>query len=130
MTDKGKRSILQRWAGRVRKETYAVYLAARDERTPWYAKAIAIVVVGYALSPIDLVPDFIPVLGYLDDLVIVPAGLAIAVRLIPSQVMEECRARASQKMDARANWKAAAVVVVIWLALAALAVFLLVRALR
>ncbi len=72
-------------------ETYALYLAARDPRTPWVARGLVLLVVAYALSPIDLIPDFIPVLGYLDDLLIVPAGIALALRLIPHEVMENAR---------------------------------------
>jgi uncharacterized membrane protein YkvA (DUF1232 family) len=74
---------------------HAIYLAARDPRTPWYAKALAVAVAGYALSPLDLIPDFVPVLGYLDDLLIVPLGIVAVVRLIPPQVMAESRAAAA-----------------------------------
>jgi uncharacterized membrane protein YkvA (DUF1232 family) len=81
------------WARATRRDVKALALAARDPRVPWYAKAIAIAVVAYALSPIDLIPDFIPVLGYLDDVVIVPVGIVLAVRCIPSSVMNEFRQR-------------------------------------
>ena len=81
-------------ARRLKVEVHALYLAARDPRVPWYAKALAAAVAAYALSPIDLIPDFIPVLGWLDDLVIVPAGVLAVRALVPAQVMEECRARA------------------------------------
>jgi uncharacterized membrane protein YkvA (DUF1232 family) len=77
-------------------ETTAIYLAARDPRTPWYAKVIAMGTVAYALSPLDLIPDFVPVLGYLDDLFIVPGGIALALKLIPPRVMEEAREKARQ----------------------------------
>lgn len=77
-------------------ETFAVYLAARDPRTPWYAKVIAIATAAYALNPIDLIPDFVPVLGYIDDLFIVPAGIMLALKLIPPSVMEEARKKAWQ----------------------------------
>jgi uncharacterized membrane protein YkvA (DUF1232 family) len=90
------------WKGRVRqlkRETYALYLAARDPRTPWYAKALAICVVGYAISPIDLIPDFIPIVGYLDDLLLVPLGIAITLRLVPSHVLAESRERAQDALD-------------------------------
>jgi uncharacterized membrane protein YkvA (DUF1232 family) len=80
---------LKRWAGRLKSETYALYLAYRHPGVRWYAKLFAACVVAYALSPIDLIPDFIPVLGYLYDLIIVPLGIAIAVRMIPAGVMEE-----------------------------------------
>ena len=77
----------------LKREVQALILAARDPRTPWYAKWLVAGVVAYALSPIDLIPDFIPVLGLLDDLIIVPLGIVIAIRLIPAQVLAECRAR-------------------------------------
>lgn len=82
---------LKDWAAALKRQTRVVYLAYRDPRTPWYAKAVATSVVAYALSPIDLIPDFIPVIGYLDDLLLVPAGLALAMRLIPDEVLEEAR---------------------------------------
>jgi uncharacterized membrane protein YkvA (DUF1232 family) len=75
----------------LKSETQALYHAARDPRTPWYAKVFAILIIGYALSPIDLIPDFIPVLGYLDDLIIVPAGIVLLIRIIPTGVIQECR---------------------------------------
>ncbi|GAB4576498.1 MAG: YkvA family protein [Roseibium sp.] len=112
---------LKRWAQGVRRDAIALYLAVRDPRTPWYAKAIAAVVVAYALSPIDLVPDFIPILGYLDDILIVPAGLWIAIRLVPAHVIHECRARAAQ-LAQKPNGRAAAVAIVaIWITVAVLA---------
>jgi len=73
-----------------------LYLAAGDRRTPWYAKALALCTAAYALSPVDLIPDFVPVLGYLDDLIIVPAGIALTIRLIPAEVLEEAREKAKQ----------------------------------
>ena len=79
----------------LKSEAYAIYFAARDPRTPWYAKALILFVVAYSFSPIDLIPDFIPVLGYLDDLVITPGGIWLAIRVIPSEVMVEARARAA-----------------------------------
>jgi len=103
-------------------ETFALYLAARDSRTPWYAKLLVAGIVAYALSPIDLIPDFVPVLGYLDDLILIPIGIALAIKLVPPQVLAECRARAQETIQ---NGKpvsrvAGAVIVVIWLVLAAL----------
>ena len=85
----------QQRARQLKRETYALYLAYRDPRVPWYAKVLAVCVVAYAFSPIDLIPDFIPVLGYLDDLVFVPLGISLALRLIPPEVMAECRACAA-----------------------------------
>jgi uncharacterized membrane protein YkvA (DUF1232 family) len=110
-------------------ETYALYLAYRDPRVPWYAKALAICVLSYALSPIDLIPDFIPVLGYLDDLVLIPLGIALALRLIPPAVMAECREQArAELVDGNSVGRAAAAVIVaIWLGLTALIVLLIVR---
>ena len=85
---------LKEWARTMKRDVIALWLAARDPRVPWYAKAISICIAAYALSPIDLIPDFIPVLGYLDDLLIVPLGIMAAVRLIPVSVMADLRFRA------------------------------------
>lgn len=85
------------WARTIKRDVVALWLAARDRRVPWYAKAAAGAVAAYALSPIDLIPDFIPVLGYLDDLVIVPLGIVFAVRLIPSDLMAELRKQAAER---------------------------------
>ena len=117
--------MLQDFKNRVRqlkRETHALYLAARDPRTPWYAKLFVAGVVAYAFSPIDLIPDFIPVLGYLDDLILIPLGIAVAIKLIPPEVLSECRARAA---EAAASGKpvsrvAAAVIIGIWVLLALL----------
>ena len=113
-------------------EVYAVYLAYRDPRVPWYARLFAACVVGYAFSPIDLIPDFIPVLGYLDDLLIVPLGIWLALKMIPLPVMAECRARSQEVMTAGkpVNWAAAAVIVILWLVMAGLAIFLFLRFFR
>lgn len=102
---------------RLKSETYALYLAARDPRVPWYAKAMILFVVAHTLSPIDLIPDFIPVLGYLDDLIIAPLGIAIAIKLIPSEVLSECRQQAQQMFaeDQPPNKWAAVVILTIWL---------------
>lgn len=117
---------VQSWkqrAARWQAETYALYLAYRDPRVPWYVRALAAVVVGYAFSPIDLIPDFIPVLGYLDDLVLIPLGVALVLRLIPPEVMAECRVRAAEALAASRPMSraAAAVIVAIWVGLIALA---------
>jgi uncharacterized membrane protein YkvA (DUF1232 family) len=106
---------LKRWARSIRRDVHAVYLAARDPRTPWYAQALAVCVAGYALSPIDLIPDFIPVLGYLDDAVIVPLGLLAVVKLIPTEVMTESRAAAALA-ERPVSRTAAAVIALIWIA--------------
>jgi uncharacterized membrane protein YkvA (DUF1232 family) len=108
----------------VKRDTYAIALAARDPRVPWYAKALAACVAGYALSPIDLIPDFIPVLGYLDDLVIVPLGILAVTRMIPPAVLAEHRAAATAAAQRPASRIAAAVIVAIWLATTGLAAWL------
>ena len=128
-------TAIERWKQRARQlklETYAIYLAYKDPRTPWYARIFAACVVGYAFSPIDLIPDPIPVLGYLDDLVLVPLGVALALRMIPQTVLAECRekARTAIGQGKPTNWAAAAVIIAIWLLLAALAVMVLARAIR
>jgi uncharacterized membrane protein YkvA (DUF1232 family) len=115
---------LKRWAQRFRVEVYALYLAYKNPRVPWYARAFAAVVVAYAFSPIDLIPDPIPVLGYLDDLVIIPLGVALAIKMIPPQVLAECRDEARGAKDRPVSRVAAVAVVAIWIALAALAVWL------
>jgi uncharacterized membrane protein YkvA (DUF1232 family) len=110
---------LKEWARSLERDVHAVYLAARDPRTPWYAKALAVCVAGYALSPIDLIPDFVPVLGYLDDVVIVPLGILAMVKLIPPGVMAESRA-AALAAEKPAGRTAAVVIVLIWAASIAL----------
>ena len=114
-------AALKQHARRLKAETYALYLASRHPDTPWYAKLIAGATVAYAFSPIDLILDFVPVLGYLDDLIIVPLGAALAIRLIPPEVMVECRAQAAEEFKGGkpVNRTAAAVIVLIWIALAA-----------
>ncbi len=109
-------------AKRLKSQIHSLYLAARDPRTPWYAKALAAFIIGYALSPIDLIPDFIPVIGYLDDLIIVPAGITLLIRIMPKEVLVECRAKAqSQPVSFRKNWLAGMIIVLIWLFLIYLA---------
>lgn len=99
----------------------ALALAARDPRVPWYARAAALVVLAYAFSPIDLIPDPIPLLGHLDDLILIPLGIAVAVRLIPPAVLADCRAKAAASSAARRGWAGAAIVVIAWLLLLGLA---------
>lgn len=103
-------------AGALKQEIFALYLAARDPRMPWYAKAGAALIVGYALSPIDLIPDFIPILGYIDDLLLLPLGIWLVMKMIPREVMMECRAKAAagEKTLPR-NRRIAAAIVVLWL---------------
>lgn len=101
-TQTRKRTQLQQWARTMSRDVHALYLAAGDPRVPWYAKVLAIAVAAYALSPIDLIPDFIPIIGYLDDLVIVPAGIVLAVKLIPPELMTEFRSAAASGDGERA----------------------------
>ena len=108
----------------LKSSTFALYLAARDPRTPWYARALALAVVAYAFSPIDLIPDPVPVLGYLDDLIIVPAGIALTLRLIPPAVLADARARAAEGGGRPLGRAGAAFIVALWLALAAAALWL------
>ena len=127
--------MIETWKQRARRlkaETYAIYLAYRDPRVPWYARLFVACVVGYAFSPIDLVPDFIPILGYLDDLILVPVGIALALKMIPPAVMAECREKAQGVMaqGKPVNRTAAAVIIAIWLLLAAWTAVLVVRALN
>ena len=105
---------LKDWARAIKRDVRALYSALRDPRVPWYAKALGIVIVGYALSPIDLIPDFIPVLGYLDDVILVPLGVLIVVRMIPPDVMAEHRALALAAQDRPVSRVAAWVIIVIW----------------
>lgn len=123
---------LETWLRRARAlktEVFAIYLACKDPRVPWQAKLFAACVVGYVFSPIDLIPDPIPVLGHLDDLVLIPLGIALAVRMIPGPVLAECRARAQAAASQRApaNWVAAGAIVALWLVLAGAAIVWLAR---
>lgn len=108
-------------AKKLKKEVLALYLACKRKDIPWYTKIIPVLVVSYALSPIDLVPDFIPILGYLDDLVIVPLGISLAIKLIPKDILDECRMQAEEdfKSGKPKNLLAAAVIVLLWFLLAA-----------
>lgn len=112
----GFASRLREWARRIKRDVTALYLAATDQRVPWYAKAAAMAVAAYALSPIDLIPDFVPVLGYLDDIVIVPLGILLAVKLMPSELMAEFRETASRIGGQRpvSRW-GAVLIVALWL---------------
>jgi uncharacterized membrane protein YkvA (DUF1232 family) len=110
----------KQWARLIKRDVLALWIAARDPRVPWYAKALAMAVAAYALSPIDLIPDFVPLLGYLDDVVIVPLGILAVVALIPPALMAEFRERATALAQRPHSTAAAVVVVVIWIAAAAL----------
>ena len=111
---------LRDWAKRIKRDVVALWIAARDPRTPWYAKAAAALVAAYALSPIDLIPDFIPVLGYLDDIILLPLGILLVVALIPRPLMAEFRAEASRREDEPTSRAGAVMVVALWIAAAAL----------
>jgi uncharacterized membrane protein YkvA (DUF1232 family) len=124
------RRVWRAWVAALRDETYALWLASRDPRTPWYGKLLVAAVVAYALSPIDLIPDFIPVLGQLDDLVLVPVGIALAIRLVPPRVMEEGRAEASRRFAAggpRGGVAGIVLVAAVWLAAAGVAALAIAR---
>ena len=123
---------IETWKARARRlkaEVFALYLAYRDPRVPWYARLFALCVVGYAFSPIDLIPDPIPVLGYLDDLILIPLGIALAIRMIPRDVLDECRekARTLEAEGKLTNRVAGVVVIAVWLLLAGTAVILTMR---
>jgi uncharacterized membrane protein YkvA (DUF1232 family) len=120
-------TTLREWARSIRRDVHALYLASRDPRVPWPAKAVAVCVAAYALSPIDLIPDFVPVFGYLDDVIIVPLGIMLAVRLIPAPLMAEHRAAAALAETRRASRAGAAAIVAIWTAAILLAVWLIWR---
>jgi len=116
-------------AKQLKVETYALYLAYRDPRVPWYARVFAGCVVGYAFSPIDLIPDFIPIIGYLDDLILVPLGIKVALSMIPEIVMIESREKAQEiiRQGKPVNRVAAIIIISIWILLAASAIALLIR---
>ena len=115
--------LLKKWAQDMKRDILALYLAARDPRVPWYAKALAALVAAYALSPVDVIPDFIPVLGYLDDMIILPLGIATVVRLIPGEVMADLRLKAEERILTRPRSRVGALVVVLlWVVVAALLV--------
>ncbi len=113
------------WARRIKRDGVTLWFAGQHPRTPWYAKALGWLVVAYALSPIDLVPDFIPVLGYLDEVLLLPGLIWLAIRLLPPEVLAECRSQADAWMQARQakprSWLGAVLVVAVWLVLGAAA---------
>lgn len=107
-------SRMKLWARRLTRDGHAIYLASRDPRVPWYVKVLAIAVAVYALSPIDLIPDFIPILGYLDDLIILPFGIWLVVSLIPDEIMAECRVRASDAAQRPTSRAGMVAIVLLW----------------
>ena len=120
---------LKDWARRMKTDTLALYLASRDPRVPWHAKAMAMATAAYAFSPIDLIPDFIPVLGYVDELFVLPLMIYLTVQLVPSDLMTELREEAASRIDSGRprSTTGAAVIVLIWLSITSLAVYWLVR---
>ena len=103
-------------AKRLNTEVYALCLAMKDQRVPWHAKLLMALIIGYAISPIDIIPDFIPVIGQIDDLIIVPAGIALVIKMIPKSVMEEYRQKATaEPVNTRTKWVVAAIIVSIWI---------------
>jgi uncharacterized membrane protein YkvA (DUF1232 family) len=117
---------IKEWARGLKKNLNVLYKAYMHKSTPWYAKVLIVVVIAYAVSPIDLIPDFIPVLGYLDDLLLIPAGIALSFRLIPPDIIKECRESQEGNIDMKARGKYGAVaIILIW----ALAIYLVARAL-
>ncbi len=125
-----QKKLLTNWkkkASQLKYEIGALYWAYRDTRTPWYARVFMAIVIGYALSPIDLIPDFIPILGYLDDLIIVPTGIFLAIKMIPEGVFNECREKAKkERIDSKTKWIVAGIIILIWL----LIIFLIIRFIR
>jgi uncharacterized membrane protein YkvA (DUF1232 family) len=110
-----KIGTLKIWANTLKKNTYALYLASRDARVPILAKVIIGLVVAYVLSPLDLIPDFIPLIGYLDDLILLPLGIWLSIRLIPQEVWHECQALAAEQIsELPRNRRAAIVIVLVW----------------
>ncbi len=116
----GPMSRIKNWARALRRDAHAIFLASRDPRVPWAVKLLALAIAGYALSPIDLIPDFIPVLGYLDDLIIVPLGIWLVIALIPEEVMREYRAKANAAVQRPVSKAAAIVIVALWISGAAM----------
>jgi uncharacterized membrane protein YkvA (DUF1232 family) len=120
------RGVVARWRGRAReikRDTLALYLACRRRDTPWYAKLVGVAVVAYALSPLDLIPDFVPLLGYLDDLILLPIGIFLTVKLIPAPILAECRIEAQAMSERPTNRAAAAMILAVW----AVAAFVVIR---
>jgi uncharacterized membrane protein YkvA (DUF1232 family) len=114
-------SRIAAWARAIKTDAHAVYLAARDPRVPWFAKILAIAVAAYALSPIDLIPDVVPILGYLDDLIIVPLGIWLVVALVPNEVTAEYRIKAREAAGRPTSTAGMIAIIVLWLASALLA---------
>jgi uncharacterized membrane protein YkvA (DUF1232 family) len=125
-------SIWKQWARKLKLESFTLYYAYKNPRTPWYAKLWGAIVVAYAFSPIDLIPDFIPIIGYLDDLVLIPLGMAVAVKLIPKDNLAECRQLARERADSKRpfNWIAGGIIIAIWAAVLTFLIYQVVRAFK
>ncbi|MEW4280003.1 MULTISPECIES: YkvA family protein [Priestia] len=108
---------LKLWAKKLKKQLFILYLAYKDERVSWYTKLFTACVVAYAFSPIDLIPDFIPVLGYIDDIIIVPLGIMIALKMLPKSVIEDCTIKAEELIqnERHKNWVAGSIIIIVWL---------------
>lgn len=107
---------LKEWAKKLKRQLVMLHLAYKDNRTPWYAKVLIFVIIAYALSPIDLIPDFIPIIGYLDDLILLPIGIYFALKLIPEEVKQEALQKAEDyKWDKKNNWIIGGIVILVWL---------------
>jgi uncharacterized membrane protein YkvA (DUF1232 family) len=115
----GSLARLRRWAKAVKQDVVALYIAARDPRVPWYVKLAAAAIAAYALSPIDPIPDFVPVLGYLDELIVLPVAIFLVIKMIPGPLMEEFRAEAQRRAEHPVSRVAAAVIIGLWIAAAA-----------
>ncbi|WP_235031211.1 YkvA family protein [Geminicoccus flavidas] len=120
MDDGSLPSRVRRWARSVKRDVVALWIASRDPRVPWYVKAFCAAIAAYALSPIDLIPDFIPVLGYLDEVILLPPAILLAVRMVPADLMAEFRAEADRRSERPVSKIAAAVIIVLWIGAAGL----------
>ena len=120
---------LKKKSGDLKQQIYALYFAYKNPATPWYAKVFVGMVIAYAFSPIDLIPDFIPILGYVDNVILVPIGIWIAIRMIPENILEESRLHApSESLDGKPrNWMAAAIIILIWISSASLAIYWIIQ---
>jgi uncharacterized membrane protein YkvA (DUF1232 family) len=116
---------LKKHARHLKQETFTLFLASRDPRTPWYAKLLAASIVAYAFSPIDLIPDFIPIIGYLDDLIVIPIGIALVIKLVPESILADCRLKAKDEIQNRkpVSWFAGGLIIALWLLIALFLVF-------
>ncbi|MBD0380978.1 YkvA family protein [Paenibacillus sedimenti] len=120
---------LKAWAKNLKRQVFVLYFAYKDARTPWCAKLFSIFVVAYAFSPIDLIPDFIPVLGYLDDLILIPLGVMLTLKMMPKAVIEESRAKAEERMRSGKpkNWFVGSIIIIIWVVIIGLLIFAFTR---